>query len=300
MQAVSEYAMNLPTMVRWRRALFLVSGLLGLSGVLLYGLERTARDYYDVLQQADTYYHAAQYQEAIAAYEHALVRASAPTARASTWILGGVGSPAHVSLWLANSHYRLAETEMVRYQKAARESRSTPRPTLETVQRLLTTAGKAYEAVPHTVPHIAQAAQVNAVRVAAWQLILTAFDEQTPGGHSLRQQAWLTVQRAAQAVDYSHAHQASLSRQGHMTAMLLLETLTAVSQEKAPPSPPVSAGDALRNPLGDLLLKDSPDLSQQERERFRQFFFALPIEARDPWPSERRGSAGAGGGRTGH
>jgi hypothetical protein len=201
---------------------------------------------------------------------------------------------------LANSHYRLAEAEMVRYQKAAREPRSTSRPTLETVQRLLTAAGKAYEAVPHTAPHIAQAAQVNAVRVAAWQLILTAFDEQTPGGRSLRQQALLTVQRAAQAVDYSHAHQAFLSRQSHMTAMLLLETLTAFSQEKALPSPPVSAGDALRNPLGDLLFKDTPELSQQERERFRQFFFALPIEARDPWPSERRGGAGAGGGRMGH
>jgi hypothetical protein len=58
--------MTLPTMVRWRRALCLVSGLLGLSGVLLYGLERTARDYYGILQQADTYYHAAQYPEAIA------------------------------------------------------------------------------------------------------------------------------------------------------------------------------------------------------------------------------------------
>ena len=285
--------MNLTTMVRWRRALYLVSGLLGLGGALLYGLERTARAYYDVLQQADTYYHAAQYQEAITVYERALARASA-------WILGSVGSPDYVSLRLANSHYRLAEAEMLRYQKAAREPRSTPRPSLETVQRLLTVAGKAYEAVPHTVPHIAQAAQVNAVRVAAWQLILTAFDEQTPGRRSLRQQALHTIQRAAQAVDYSHAHQASLSRQDHMTAMLLLETLTAFSQEKAPPSPPVPAGDALRNPLGDLLFKDTPELSQQERERFRQFFFALPIEARDPWPSERRGSAGAGGGRTGH
>jgi hypothetical protein len=292
--------MNLTTMVRWRRALYLVSGVLGLSGALLYGLERTARDYYDVLQQADTYYHAAQYQEAITVYERALAQASAPAVRASAWILGSVGSPDYVSLRLANSHYRLAEAEMLRYQKAAREPRSPPRPTLETVQRLLTVAGKAYEAVPHTVPHIAQAAQVNAVRVAAWQLILTAFDEQTPGRRSLRQQALHTVQRAAQAVDYSLAHQASLSRQDHMTAMLLLETLTALSQEKAPPSPPVSAGDALRNPLGDLLFKDAPELSQQERERFRQFFFALPIEARDPWPIERRGGAGSGGSRTGH
>ena len=86
--------MNLTTMVRWRRALSLVGGLLGLSGALLYGLERTARDYYDMLQQADTYYHAAQYQEAIAIYERALVRASAPTVQASTWILGRAWSPA--------------------------------------------------------------------------------------------------------------------------------------------------------------------------------------------------------------
>jgi hypothetical protein len=54
------------------------------------------------------------------------------------------------------------------------------------------------------------------------------------------------------------------------------------------------------NDLGDLLFKDAPELSQAERERFRQFFFALPVEARDPWPIERRGSAGSGGGRAGH
>jgi hypothetical protein len=168
------------------------------------------------------------------------------------------------------------------------------------VQRLLSAAGKAYEAVPQTHVQIAHAAQVNAVRVATWQLILAAFDEQTPGRRSLRQQALYTIQRAAQAVDYSHQQQPHLSLQDHMTAMLLLETLTAFSQEKGSPSPPIPPGDTLRNPLGDLLFRDTPELSQAERERFRQFFFALPIEARDPWPTERRGGAGSGGGRSGH
>ena len=292
--------MTLIAMIRWRRVLFLMGALCGVSGTLLYGLERTTRDYYTMLQQAEWHSQAGQYQEAIAIYEQALAHAVTPAGRTSALLLGRVGSPAHVSLRLANGHYRLAETEMVRYQKAAREPRSTPRPTLETMQRLLAAAGKAYEAVPQANPLTTHAAQVNAVRVAAWQLILTAFDEQTPGRHSLRQQALYTVQRAAQAVDYSHEHQTHLSRQDHMTAMLLLETLTAFSQEKAPPSPPIPPGDALRNPLGDLLFKDAPELSQAERERFRQFFFALPVEARDPWPSERRGGAGSGGGRTGH
>jgi hypothetical protein len=292
--------MNLSTLIRWRRALFLLAGLLSVNGALLYGLEGTARDYYAMLQQADTHYQGAQYQEASAIYEQALARAVTPAGRASALLLGRIGSPAQVSLRLANCHYRLAEAEMARYQKAAREPRSTARPGLETVQRLLTVAGKAYEAVPQTDAYIGHAAQVNAVRVAAWQLILSAFDEQTPGRRSLRQQALHTIQRAAQAVDYSHEHQAHLSRQDHMTALLLLETLTAFSQDKAPPIPPVSPGDALRNPLGDLLFRDAPELSQAERERFRQFFFALPIEARDPWPIERRGGAGSGGGRSGH
>jgi hypothetical protein len=292
--------MNLTTMLHRRRALLFFAALLGICGALLYGLERLAHDYYRVLHQAEAHYSAAQYQEATAMYELALARANTLAVRASAWLLGRAGSPADVALRLANCQYRLAEVELARYQKGARESRSTPRPALETVQRLLAAAGKAYEGVPQTAPAIVQAAQVNAVRSAAWQLILTAFDEQTPGRRSLRQQALHTIQRAAQAVDYSHTHQAHLSRADHMTAMLLLETLTAFSQEKASPSPPIPPGDALRNPLGDLLFRDAPELSQQERERFRQFFFALPIEARDPWPIERRGGAGAGGGRAGH
>jgi hypothetical protein len=292
--------MTLTAMIRWRRVLFFLGALCGVCGILLYGLERTSRDYYAMLQQAEEYAQAGLYQEAMVIYEQALAHATTPTGRASTLLLGRVGSPASVSLRLANGHYRLAETEMARYQKAAREPRSTPRPTLETVQRLLTAAGKAYEAIPQVNPFTTHAAQVNSVRVAAWQLILNAFDEPTPGRRSLRQQALSTIQRAAQAVDYSHEHRIHLSRQDHMTAMLLLETLTALSQEKTPPSPPIPPGDALRNPLGDLLFKDTPELSQAERERFRQFFFALPVEARDPWPIERRGGAGSGSGRAGH
>jgi len=292
--------MNLSALTGWRRTLPLLGGLLVLGGGLLYGLDQTSQAHYGLLQQAEALYDAQQYQEAITAYERVLAHAATPTMRLSAMLLGGVGSPARVALHLANCRYRLAEVELRHYQKAARDSRTTPRPSLETVQRLLTTAGKAYEEVPRTDPRTSLAAQVNAGRVAAWQLILAAFDEQTPGRRTLKQQALQAIQRAAEAVDYGHSQQQHVHRQELMTAMLLLETLTAFSQEKPPPSPPVPPGDAIRNPLGDLLLRDSPELSQQERERFRQFFFALPIEAKDPWPLERGGGAGGKQGRFAH
>jgi hypothetical protein len=45
--------MTLTAMLRWRRVLFLIGSLFGVSGALLYGLERTTRDYYAMLQQAE-------------------------------------------------------------------------------------------------------------------------------------------------------------------------------------------------------------------------------------------------------
>jgi tetratricopeptide (TPR) repeat protein len=292
--------MNLSVLMPRRRTLPLLGGLLILGGALFYGLEQASQAHYDLLQQAEALYEAQQYQEAITAYERVLAHAATPAMRLSAVLLGRVGSPARVALHLANCRYRLAEAALRHYQKAVRDPRITPRPALEAVQRLLTTAGQAYEEVPRTDPRTALAAQVNAGRVAAWQLILAAFDEQTPGRRSLRQQALQAIQRAAEAVDYGHSQQQHVSRQELMAAMLLLETLTAFSQEKPPPSLPAPPGDTVRNPLGDLLLRDTPELSQQERERFRQFFFALPIEAKDPWPLERGGSAGGKQSRFAH
>jgi hypothetical protein len=279
--------MNLST----SRVLPLIGVLVVLGGVLLYGLEKVSRDYYHLLLQAEEYDEAQQYHEAIAAYGRVLERAATPAVRLSGLLLGRVVSPARVSLHIANGHYRLAEAELRQYQKAVQDPRLTPRPSLETVQRLLTAAGKAYEEVPLADPRTHLAAQVNATRVAAWQLLLAAFDEQTSGRRSLKQQALQAIRRAAEAVDLSHTYAAHLSRQERMTAILLLETLTAFSQERPPPSPPVSPGETMRSPLGDLLLKDTPELSQQERERFRQFFFALPLEAKDPWPLGGTGGA---------
>ena len=284
--------MSLFPTTHWRRVLPLTGVLLALGGALLYGLERVSQDYYYLLQQAEAHYEAQQYPEAIAAYGRVLERAATPAVRLSGLLLGRVVSPARVLLHIANCHYRLAEAELRQYQKAVQDPRTTPRPSLETVQRLLTVAGKAYEEVPQSDFRAHLAAQVNTTRVATWQLLLAAFDEQTSGRRSLRQQALQTIRRAAEAVDLSHTYAVHLSRQERMTAILLLETLTAFSQEKPPPSPPVPPGDTMRNPLGDLLLKDTPELSQQERERFRQFFFALPLEAKDPWPLG--GACGAG------
>jgi tetratricopeptide (TPR) repeat protein len=292
--------MNASSTRHWRRALLLTGMLLGLAGALLYGIERPNRPYISLLHQADMYYASQQYHQAIAAYERVLARAATLAVRASTLLVGRLVNLAGVSLQMANCHYRLAEVALRHYRQAIRDPRITPRPSLETVQRLLTMAGKAYEEVPQTDPRTSMAAQVNHARVAAWQLLLAAFDEQTAGRRSIRQQALQAVRYAATAVDYAHSHREQLGRQERMTALLLLETLTALSQGRSPPSPPGDPSDALRGRLGDLLLQDTPELSPQERQRFQQFFFALPLEAKDPWPIGRQGGAGGGRSRIAH
>jgi tetratricopeptide (TPR) repeat protein len=292
--------MNTSSTRHWRRALFLTGMSLSLVGALLYSIERINRPYAALLHQADTYYESQQYHQAIAAYERVLERAATPTVRASTLLVGRLVSPAGVLLQMANCHYRLAEAALRHYRQAVRDPRITPRPSLATVQHLLTMAGKAYEEVPQTDPPAYMAAQVNITRVAAWRLLLAAFDEQTAGRRSIRQQALQAIRYAATAVDFAHNHREQIGRQERMTAMLLLETLTAFSQEKPPPRPPVDSSDALRGRLGDLLLQDTPELSSQERQRFQQFFFALPLEAKDPWPIGRQGGAGGGRSRIAH
>lgn len=285
---------------RWRRLLILLGVVLCLSGAVLYGLNDITTDYDRLLQQAEAHYQAQRYHEAIAASERVLQRAAALDIRLSTVLLRRLVRPNRMLLHIANSRYHLAVAELRRYQEAGRDSRATPRPSLETVQRLLTTARTAYGAVTQTDPRAYTAAQVNATRVAAWQLILAAFSEQTPGRRSLKQQASHTIRDAARTVDFAYQHKAYLSRQDYMTALLLLETLTSFSQEKPAPRLPVPPDASWPRHLGDLLLEDRPELSQDERERFRQFFFALPLEAKEPWAQMGQGSAGAGQRSTAH
>ena len=283
---------------RWRRRLFLLGMVLALTGAGLYTLDRNRSHHTHLMQQANALYQAQQYREAITAYERVLAHTTTLVMRLTAALPGRGSSAAKVSLQIANCHYHLAETALRHYREAAGDPHAaTPRPSLVAVQRLLHVAGKAYEDVPQTDPYAAMAAQVNGARVATWQLVLAAFDEQTTGRRSLRQQALRTIRQAASAVDYGHAHRARLPRHQRMTAMLLLETLTAFSRETPPPQPPRTSRDPLQGQLGDLLLQHTPELSAQERQRFQQFFFALPLEAKDPWPLPRQG--GAGGGRRG-
>ena len=282
------------------RAYMLTGVVLILTGGLLYGLERIHTEHTRLVQQADTQYQMRQYHEALSTYQRVRERATAPVIRASRLLMGHLAPPATIALQIANCQYRIAEMALRHYQHAARDPRLTPRPSLGTVQRLLTEAGRAYAEVPETDPPVSIAAQVNGARVAAWQLILAAFDEQTTGRRSLRQQAVHAIKQAAKAVDYSHTHREQLSRRERVSAMLLLETLTAFSQEKSPPSPPRPRHDGTRERLGDLLLQGSPELSPQERQRFQEFFFALPLEAKEPWPTPRQDTAGGGQGRVAH
>jgi hypothetical protein len=286
--------MNLSAMARWRRMLRRLGVVLLLGAALLYGLLQTRQTYSQRLQQADDAYQEQQYLAAITAYEGVLQHAQTPALRMSRLLLGHPVSPDGITLQIANCRYRIAETELRYYQRASRDPRLTPRPSLVKVQRLLNEAEQAYHQVPDAEPAIYQAAQVNATRVRTWQLILAAVDEQTRGRRTLKQLALQAIQQAAAAVDYSHRQQAHISRQARMTAMLLLETLTTFSKAAPQLLPPRALSRYMRHPLGDLLLRDTPELSSRERQRFQEFFFALPIEAKNPWPKTQQGGAGSG------
>ncbi|MCZ6872353.1 MAG: hypothetical protein O7G88_02310 [bacterium] len=286
--------MNPSALIHWRRTLLWLGTLLLLSGVLLYGLEQTRQAYATRLQQADAAYQNQHYPDAIIAYQSALEQAQRPAIQIGARLLGHLVSPAHLTLQIANCRYRIAEAELRHYQQASRDPRVTPRPSLVKVQRLLTEAGQAYDDIAPTEPRIYQAAQVNGARAQTWQLILAAVDEQTSGRRTLRQLAAQAIRQTAAAVDYSHAQQAQISRQARMSAMLLLELLTTFSQKRPAPLPPRALNRHMQQPLGDLLLQDRPELSKRERQRFQQFFFALPIEAKNPWPASRQGGAGGG------
>lgn len=287
--------MNLSDLALWRRTFRRLGIVLILGAVLLYGLLQTRQAYSQRLQQADAAYQGQQYPVAIDAYETVLEHARTPAMRLSRLLFRSpVSSPDGITLQIANCRYRIAEAELRYYQRASRDPRLTPRPSLVKVQRLLNEAEQAYHQVASTEPAIYQAAQVNATRVRTWQLILAAVDEQTRGRRTLKQLALQAIQQAAATVDYTHQQQAHISRQARMTAMLLLETLTTFSKSSPQPLPPRATNRYMRQPLGDLLLRDTPELSSRERQRFQQFFFALPIEAKNPWPEGQQGGAGSG------
>lgn len=274
----------------WRRFSLRTGIIVCLMGTLLYGLEGIQRPILHLHQQADTHYQTQRYHEAIDTYQHVLDRTSTLPLRVTWRFLPSPMKPPSVLLQIANCHYRLAEAELRHYHQAARDPRLTPRPSLGKVQRLLTVARQAYSDVPDTAPRVYMAAQTNAARVAVWQLMLAAFDEQTPGRRSLRQQTLQAIHQATTAVDYAYREHKAIQHEERMHAMLLLETLTAFSEERPPPSPPASQVE--RGRLGDLLLQHGSELSSQQRQRFQDFFFALPLEAKNPWPTDRQGGVG--------
>lgn len=285
--------MNVATAQPWRRLLIPLGIVLCVASLVTYGFISLTRDFHRVVQEAEDHYQAGHFAEALAAYQRVVARTQTPLMRISAvgWRYFFCAECMH--LQIANSKYRLAEAEMQRFQRASRDPRIKPRPSLVHVQRLLTAARDAYDGIPPTDPRTTAAARHNAARAEAWQLLLAAFDEQTSGRRAIRQHAAETIRRAADAVDFAHQHRAYLSEQERMTGFLLLENLTAFSKARTP-KPRRASSTALRGQLGDLLLKNQSELSKSERKRFQQFFFALPLEANNPWPKGHRSSAGAG------
>ena len=74
------------------------------------------------------------------------------------------------------------------------------------------TAINFYDQISQRDPLAHVAAQTNATRAAAWQLLLTATHGSPPGQHSLSQLAERTIKRAAQAVENAHQYRAEIDR----------------------------------------------------------------------------------------
>ena len=279
---------------RPRRLLF-TGVMLLLCGGIVYSLHCSGRADALLLQHAQSLYQSQRYADAITAYEHVLQRSTAPSVRLNAWLFGPRISPDRVRLQIANSHYRQAEAVLHRYQESRRDPRVASRPALASVQHAFAAATQAYDRVSQRDPHADVAAQTNAARAEAWQLLITATYDPTPGRRSLSQRTAHAIERAEKAVETAHQHRAKLQRQDWMTAVLLLETLTAFSQRPQPPSvSPDIEDQGQRVTLGDLLLRDSAELDDAERQRFEDFFFALPLQANNPWPTPDPDAAGSG------
>lgn len=277
------------------RRLVLTGILLLVCGGMVYGLHRAGRAHARLIQHAQILYQSQRYADAITAYEHVLQRAAAPEVRLNAWLFGPRMSPDRVRLHIANSHYRQAQAVLHRYQESRRDPRVAARPALASVQRAFAAATQAYDQISPHDPHTDVAAQTNAARAEAWQLLLTATYDPTPGRRSLSQRTTHAIERAAKAVETAHQHRAELPRQAWMTAIVLLETLTAFSQRPQPPSvSPAITDSTQRVTFGDLLLRDAAELDNAERQRFEDFFFALPLEANNPWPTPNPDAAGSG------
>ena len=277
------------------RRLLLTGILLLLCGGIVYSLYRSGHADARLIQHAQTLYQSQRYADAIAAYERLLQRLTAPDIRLNGWLFGPRISPDRVRLYIANSHYRQAEAVLRRYQESRRDPRVAARPALAAVQRAFATAVRAYDRVSRRDPRSDVAAQTNAARAAAWQLLLTVTYDPTPGRRSLSQRTTQTIERAEQAVETAYQHRVELPRQDWMTAVLLLETLTAFSQRPQPSSAVSDVRDQVqRVTFGDLLLQDTAELDDAERQRFEAFFFALPLDANNPWPTSDPDAAGSG------
>ena len=273
--------------------------VLMLSGFILilgsggfYVFEQAMRDYSELLRTAEVQHQARHHVAAVTTYQHVLKRVQAWDIRLFNVIFGHRINTAHIRLALANTQYSRAEAALRLYQSDPRTSDDASGLTLTAVQGLLSTAVQAFDAVPKIDPHVYVSAQINAGRAEAWQLILAATQEQTRGQRTLNQLATQTIERIAHAVDMAHQQRLDWPRQAWMTAILLLESMTQFSQE---PSRPRMVEDRteLTIALGDLLLQDKPELSAEARQRFQNFFFAIPFEADNPWPDQNLDEAGA-------
>ena len=267
----------------------ILSGIaLGLIGVALYILSHAHTRNLQLAQPAEAFFSTGQYHQAIAADQHLLERLRAWPSRLSARVFGEPINAATLRLRIANSYYRLTELDIRTYLRSRHDPRLTPRPSLEAIQRALTAVIEAYDQVPQTDSHAYWAAQLNAARTAAWSVWIAALYEATPGGPALSQRAADVIARAERAVDITYDQPRQLDPRDWIAAIQLLESLTTPSRQKSPP-----ATARTRLTFSDLLRQDAPQLSESDRERYQQFFFAKPLEANLPWPARRHSHAGS-------
>ena len=287
--------MNSHTTRKWPRRCLVLGLVLMLAGLSLYSLQQTERPYAAQLQQAERLYQSGNYTGAITVYQRLLERSTTLLIRLNTLLFGPLTNPDRLQLRIAMSHDRLAATALQNYQQVVQDPRVTSHPDLTSIQRALTIAIEAYNQVGDADPRADVAARTNAARAEAQQLLLAATYAPTPGRRSLSQLTTETIHRAAKAVESAYQNREHLERQEWITPILLLEGLTRFSHPPQPQSAPATLATDSRVSFGDLLLQDSQELTDAERQRFQEFFFALPLKASDPWPATETGAAGSGG-----
>lgn len=271
--------------MRNRRVALATGTLLVLAGIVLFGLWLLGADTYRLLQQAEDHYRAGEYRAAATTYAQVQQRSASLLGRLVSWLLGSAAHPARLALQVANSRGHLAEQALRQYQQRAQETSLPPEPV--EAQRLLLAARQAYQDVPASAARAHVLAQINTARLDTWLLLLATLSDRSAGQQALQEQLRRALAQAAHAADLSHTYAKLLTPQERMTALLLLEALAGTEQVPGP-------GRALLSRLGQLLGQPPQALSAQERQRFHQFFFALPLEAKHPWPRAGGEQAGAG------